>query len=230
MAPNQPFTHHCHSIAALSPSPTLLSSQTLSPSSPAAFSLLLGTSASHSVRRLALSPAACLEDIPAMPITPSSLALLCMPLAPPSSVLLGIPPVSHLLVPLSVPSAPLSPMPWCIHPALPSSAPLCIPLASPVVAPLVQQRSSTPERIAITSLIRSKIRALQRNAAWSFQEIAKENGIATSTIFSICSAPFTSKKIKLGPHRNFTAPVRKRLIDFATPNQQNHHLPLAEVA
>jgi len=105
-----------------------------------------------------------------------------------------------------------------------------MPTAIPPQVPLIQQGSSTPERISITFSIRSKIRALRAHAAWPFRRIAREIGVVTSTVFSICSAPFTSKKIKLGRPKVFTTLICKRLIDFATASQKNRCLPLAEVA
>lgn len=100
------------------------------------------------------------------------------------------------------------------------------------LVPLIPQRCSGPDRVMITSSLRSKVRALQVHGAWPFWWIVKEIGIAISTVFSICSAPFTPKKIKPGHLKIITVPIRKSLIDFATvsENLKNHCLPLGKVA
>ena len=85
-------------------------------------------------------------------------------------------------------------------------------------------------RVAITASLRSKVRALREHAAWSFRRIAHEIGVATSTVFSICSSPITPQKPKPGRPKLLTTPIRKRLIDFATASQANRRLPLTEIA
>jgi len=92
--------------------------------------------------------------------------------------------------------------------------------------------SKTPVRapISITSSLRSKVRALRQHATWSFRHIAREVGIAVSTVYSICSAPATPQKKRMGRLRLLTTPIRKRLVATATASQQNRHLPLLQVA
>jgi len=87
-----------------------------------------------------------------------------------------------------------------------------------------------PSRVAITASLRAKIRALREHAAWPFRRIAHEIGVATSTVFSICSSPTTPQKQKPGRPKLLTTPIRKRLVDFATASQANRRLPLTEVA
>ena len=101
--------------------------------------------------------------------------------------------------------------------------------ATPEPALRTAQPASTPY-VRITSSLRSKVRALRQHAAWSFRRIAGEVGIAVSTVFSICKAPSTPKKMKPGPLKLLNSPIRKQLVALATSSQQNRRLPLAEVA
>jgi len=87
-----------------------------------------------------------------------------------------------------------------------------------------------PTRVDITTSLRSKIRALHYHAGWTFRRIAHDIGVATSTVFSICSSPTTPKKQKPGRPKLLTTPIRKRLIEFATSSQANRRLPFTEVA
>jgi len=75
--------------------------------------------------------------------------------------------------------------------------------------------------VRITSSLRSKVHALRQYAAWSFRHIADEVGIAVSTVFSICKAPSTSRKIKPEPPKILNSPIRKQLVFLATSSQQN---------
>lgn len=90
--------------------------------------------------------------------------------------------------------------------------------------------SKTPYYVMITSSLRSKVRALRQNAAWSFRRIANELGIAVSTAYSICKAPSTPRKMKSGRPKQLTTPIRKQLIAIATTSQTNRRLPLTDVA
>ena len=87
-----------------------------------------------------------------------------------------------------------------------------------------------PDRVSITSSLRSKIRGLRTHASWSFRRIAREVGVAVSTVFSICKAPSTPTKVKPGRPKILSTPIRKRLIEIATSSQQNRRLPYSEVA
>lgn len=88
----------------------------------------------------------------------------------------------------------------------------------------------TPYYVTITSSLRSKVRALRQNAAWSFRRIANKFGIAVSTAYSICKAPSTPRKMKSGRPKQLNTPIRKQLITLATVSQTNRRLPLTEVA
>ena len=202
MAPNQLFSHRRNRAAAPSPSSSLrvLRSLTHSRARPAPQSLAPATPALQSL--VPVTPA--LQSL--VPATSASQSLVSATSAPPSAELFALS-LAADTQDVSAMSAALSSR-----------------------APSIEQGGSAPERVTITSSLRSKIRALRAHAAWSFQRIAKEIGIATSTVFSICSAPFTPKKIKLGRPKVFTTPIHKRLIDFATASQKNRCLPLAEVA
>ena len=85
-------------------------------------------------------------------------------------------------------------------------------------------------RVAITASLRSKVHAVREHAAWSFRRIVHEIGVATSTLFSICSSSITNQKPKSGQPKLLTTPIRKRLIDFATASQANRLLSLTEIA
>jgi len=80
-----------------------------------------------------------------------------------------------------------------------------------------------PKRVfvTITSSLRSKIRGLRKHAAWSFCHIAQEVGIVASTVYSICQAPGTPQKKKLGRPKLITTPIRKLLVATATASQDN---------
>ena len=84
--------------------------------------------------------------------------------------------------------------------------------------------------ISIASSLRSKIRGLSQHATWSFRHIAREVGIAVSTVYSICSAPETLQKKKMGRVKLLTTPIWKRLVATATASQQNRRLTLVQVA
>jgi len=71
---------------------------------------------------------------------------------------------------------------------------------------------------------------LRNHAQWTFHRIAQEVEVAVSTVFSICSAPATPRKTKVGRPKVLTTPIRKRLVDFATASQKNRRLPHREVA
>ena len=87
-----------------------------------------------------------------------------------------------------------------------------------------------PFPTVITASLRSKIRGLRDHAEWTFRHIAQEVGVALSTVYSICKAPATPRKVKPGRPKILTAPIRKRLVDFATASQRNRRLPFTEVA
>jgi len=84
--------------------------------------------------------------------------------------------------------------------------------------------------VTITSSLRSKVRALRHSAPWPFRCIANEVDIAVSTVYSICKAPTTPRKVKPGCPRLLNTPIRKQLITLATANQINRRLPLTEIA
>ena len=96
--------------------------------------------------------------------------------------------------------------------------------------PLPSNSASASCYVTITSSLHSKIRALRQSAAWSFRCIANEFGIAVSTVYSICKAPTTPRKVKLGRPKLLNTPMRKQLITLATANQTNRRLPLTEIA
>jgi len=108
-------------------------------------------------------------------------------------------------------------------------------LLSPSLGSVSSRTLSPAPRVAsyptvITASLRSKIRALRNHAEWTFRRIAQEVGVAVSTVFSICSAPATPRKTKVGRPKILTTPIRKRLVDFATASQKNRRLPYTEVA
>ena len=87
-----------------------------------------------------------------------------------------------------------------------------------------------PERVSITTSLRSKMRGLRTHASWSYRHIAREVDVAVSTVYSICKAPSTPKKVKPGRPKALSTPLHKRHIEIATSSQQNRQLPYAEVA
>ena len=100
------------------------------------------------------------------------------------------------------------------------------------MAPTTTISPKAPERVfvTITSSLRSKIRGLREHAAWSFRHIAQEVGIAVSTVYSICRAPATPQKEKIGRPKLITTPIRQLLVATATASQANRRLPLTQVA
>jgi len=56
-------------------------------------------------------------------------------------------------------------------------------------------------------------------------------GIAVSTVYNICKAPSTPRKVtKPALPKLLNSPIRKQLIALATSSQQNRHLQLTQVA
>ena len=84
--------------------------------------------------------------------------------------------------------------------------------------------------VTITSSLCCKVRPPRHSAAWPFQHISNEFGIAVSTVYSICQASTTPQKVKLGLPKLLNAPIRKQLITLGTANQINHRLPHMEIA
>lgn len=63
-------------------------------------------------------------------------------------------------------------------------------------APSSQASGQVP--ISITASLWSKIRELRQHTTWSYRRIACEISIAVTTVYSICSAPATPQKKKMG--------------------------------
>ena len=83
-------------------------------------------------------------------------------------------------------------------------------LATPTLPlPLPSNSASVSCYVTITSSLRSKIQALRQSAAWSFRHIANEFSIAVSNVYSICKAPTTPRKVKLGRPKLLNTPMQK---------------------
>lgn len=78
---------------------------------------------------------------------------------------------------------------------------------------------------------RCYVQALRNNAGWTFQRIARDQGLALSTVYGICSGPATPQRVgKCGRKVKIDTPTRRRLVFAATSTAENRRKPYSEVA
>src|SRR4051812_49382460 len=86
----------------------------------------------------------------------------------------------------------------------------------------------TPQR-RLTYQERSRIHALRHNAGWTYKRIAEALEINKETVRRCAQQPVTPTK-QIGRKPLLTTPVRQRLIEHATANQEQRAKPWLQIA